>query len=150
MERQDLELEQRVWQRVSGTAPAGELPSLGEMERRSRESAAVFRQLAQSAAGSMRDSLLELHRQEQSSAQTLQGMRVLSGEEPEKIQCCPWTKTGVCRALALAYRRSCQAREDYAAHARSGEYSRVFSVLERTEAEKMARLLSLIALSRGG
>ena len=155
MEQRDLELEQRVWQRVSAVAPAGEgmascaLTSLGEMERRCRESASVFRQLAQISAGQMRETLQELHRQEYGNALTLMGMRVLSGEEPEKMPCCPWTKTGVCRALALAYRTSCQARQDYA-RSRQGEYEPVFAVMERTEAEKMGKLLALIGMCKGG
>ena len=86
MEQQDLELERRVWQRVSGAqVPAqGECTSLREMEQRSRESAMVFRQLAQTSTGLMRDTLQELHRQEYGNALTLLGIRVLSGEEPEK------------------------------------------------------------------
>ena len=105
MEQQDLELERRVWQRISGgEQECGGVPSLREMEQRCRESAAAFRQLAQLCTGAMRDGLQELFRQEYGNALTLMGMRVLSGEEPEKMPCCPWTKTGVCRALALAYR----------------------------------------------
>ena len=156
MEQRDLELEQRVWQRVSGMAPEGEKPSLcektslGEMERRCRESASVFRQLAQISAGQMRETLQELHRQEYGNALTILGMRILAGEEPEKTVCCPWTKTGTCRALALAYRRSCQARGDYAAHAASGEYAPVFAAMAQAEGEKMGRILALIGLSKGG
>ena len=81
MEQQDLELERRVWQRVSGAqVPAqGECTSLREMEQRSRESAMVFRQLAQTSTGLMRDTLQELHRQEYGNALTLLGIRVLYG-----------------------------------------------------------------------
>ena len=157
MEQRDLELERRVWQRVSGAQPAeasGEVSqpgtSLRELEQRSRESANVFRQLAQTVTGMMREMVQELYHQEYHTALTLRGMRVLSGEEPEKPACCPWTKTGVCRALALAYRRSSQAREDYAARASCGEFAPVFQVLARQEGEKMAQLLSLIGLAKGG
>ena len=156
MEQRDLELEQRVWQRVSGMAPAGEKPelcekvSLGEMERRCRESASVFRQLAQASAGQMREALQEFHRQEYGNAMTILGIRVLSGEEPEKPACCPWNKTGFCRALALAYRRSCQARGDYLSYAAGGEYAPVFAAMAQAEGEKMARILALIGISKGG
>lgn len=150
MEQRDLELEQRVWQRVSAAEPAQEQSSLCQMERRSRESASVFRQLAQVCSGQMREMLLELHRQENCTALTILGMRILSGEEPEKSPCCPWTKTGTCRALALAYRRSCQAREDYAAHAAAGNYAPVFAAMARAESEKMGRILALIGLAKGG
>lgn len=150
MEQQDLELERRVWQRVSGAQTAGEGNSLREMEQRCRESALAFRQLAQSSTGQMREMLQELHRQEHGNALTLLGMRILSGEEPEKMQCCPWSKTGTCRALALAFRRSCRAREDYTAHAAGGEYAPVFAAMAREEAEKMGRILALIGLSKGG
>lgn len=152
MEQQDLELERRVWQRVSGTqVPAqGECTSLREMEQRSRESAMVFRQLAQTSTGLMRDTLQELHRQEYGNALTLLGIRVLSGEEPEKQPGCPWTKTGTCRALALAFRRSSRAREDYAARASAGEFAPVFAAMEREEGEKMRKILALIGLAKGG
>ena len=159
MEQRDLELERRVWQRVNG-ANGGktgqpctqEVPetSLRELEQRSREAANVFAQLAQTVSGMMRQMLQELYHQEYHTSLTLRGMRVLSGEEPEKITCCPWTKTGACRALALSYRRSSQARQDYAARASSGEFAPVFAVLARQEKEKMGHLLSLIGLSKGG
>ena len=152
MEQQDLELERRVWQRVSGAqVPAqGECTSLREMEQRSRESAMVFRQLAQTSTGLMRDTLQELHRQEYGNALTLLGIRVLSGEEPEKQPGCPRTKTGTCRALALAFRRSSRAREDYAARASAGEFAPVFAAMEREEGEKMRKILALIGLAKGG
>lgn len=150
MEQRDLELEQRVWQRVSAAAPVEKHASLRQMERRSRESASVFRQLAQACTGQMREMLQELHRQENCTALTILGMRILSGEEPEKPICCPWTKTGTCRALALAYRSSCQAREDYAAHAAAGNYAPVFAAMAREEAAKMGRILALIGLAKGG
>lgn len=159
MEQRDLELERRVWQRVSGAQggktaqpcePDLQGTSLRELEQRSRESANVFRQLAQTVSGMMREMLQELFNQEYHTAMTLRGMRVLSGEEPEKPSCCPWTKTGTCRALALSYRRSSQAREDYAARAASGEFAPVYAVLAREEGEKMARILSLIGMTKGG
>ena len=150
MEQQDLELERRVWQRVSGNVGTTAQPSLREMEQRSRESALAFRQLAQQCPISMRETLQELARMEHGNAAALLGMRVLSGEEPEKTPCCPWTKTGTCRALALAYRRSCQAREDYAACAKAGgSYGPVFSWMAEAETEKMGRILSLIGMSKG-
>ena len=81
MEQQDLELERRVWQRISGGGTeCGETdgPSLREMEQQCREAATVFRQLAQSCSGAMRDCLQELSRQDYANAMTLMGMRVLS------------------------------------------------------------------------
>ena len=151
MEQQDLELERRVWQRVSGGGEQEATPCLREMEQRCRESAQAFRQLAQLSTGFMRESLQQLARQEQSNGMTLLGMRVLSGEEPEKTPCCPWTKTGTCRTLALAYRRSCQAREDYARFARGGgAYEPVFCWMAEAERGTMAQILALIGMSKGG
>ncbi len=150
MDQKDLELERRVWQRVSGGVPAENGTTLRMMEQRCREAASVFRQLAQSCSGQMQQLLQELYRQEYGNAMTLLGMRILSGEEPDKLQSCPWTKTGTCRALALAYRESCQARRDYMARAEQGEHGPVFAVMARQEAEKMGRILALIALSKGG
>ena len=150
MDQKDLELERRVWQRVSGGAPAENGTTLRMMEQRCREAASVFRQLAQSCSGQMQQQLQELYRQEYGNAMTLLGRRILSGEEPDKLQSCPWTKTGTCRALALAYRRSCQAREDYAACAKAGgSYGPVFSWMAEAETEKMGRILSLIGMSKG-
>ena len=151
MEQQDLALERRVWQRVSGGGKDCAPPtSLREMEQRSRESATAFRQLAQVCSGSMREMLQELYRQEYGNAMTLMGMRVLSGEEPEKPGSCPWNKTGTCRALSLSYRRSVQARQDYAARAAEGEFAPVFAGMAASEAEKMGKLLALIGMCKGG
>lgn len=150
MEQQDLELERRVWQRVGGAQGQEACTSLREMEQRSRESAMVFRQLAQTSTGRMRDTLQELHRQEYGNALTLRGMRILSGEEPEKQIGCPWSKTGTCRALALAFRRSSRAREDYAARTSAGEFAPVFAAMEREEGKKMGKILAMIGLAKEG
>ena len=75
MERKDLELEQRVWQRVNGCKPGREEASLRELEQRCRESAQVFRQLAQGCSGPLREGLAELHRQEHANALTIRGIR---------------------------------------------------------------------------
>lgn len=150
MERKDLELEQRVWQRVNGCKPGREEASLRELEQRCRESAQVFRQLAQGCSGPLREGLAELHRQEHANALTIRGIRILSGEEPEAPSCCPWSKTGTCRALALAFRRSREALEDYTRRSSAGEYAPVFAGLARREGEKQCRLLALIGLCKGG
>ena len=153
MEQQDLELERRVWQRISGGGTeCGETdgPSLREMEQQCREAATVFRQLAQSCSGAMRDCLQELGKQEYANAMTLMGMRVLSGEEPEKGSGCPWNKTSTCRALALLYRQSCKARDNYAHYAKNGPYAPVFALMEGMEGKKMGKLLCLIGMCRMG
>lgn len=153
MEQQDLELERRVWQRISGGGSecgAAGGSSLRELEQQCREAAAVFRQLAQSCTGFMRDCLQELGKQEYANAMTLMGMRVLSGEEPEKTSSCPCNKTSTCRALALLYRQSCKARESYAYYAKNGEYAPVFTLMEGMETKKMGKLLCLIGMCKMG
>lgn len=140
MEKKDLEMEQRVWQRVKGG------PDLRGMELRCRESAAAFRQLAASASGENRDTLLRLHGQEHANAERLLGMRILSGEEPEPKRKYDAVPTPLLRGLAQAVHRSRQALADYSGQ--TGEYAPVFAVMAREEAARMGELLGLIGRLR--
>lgn len=141
MEKLSPELEQRVWERVSGGQCR---PDLRGMELRCRESAAVFHQMAAQTRGSTREILTELHRQEQEAGEVIRGMRVLAGEEPEKRRNYGGHSVTLPRGLAQSLRRSREAWEDYATHAQNQDYGPVFSILCTREAEKMQKILSLI------
>lgn len=144
MEKQDLELEARVWQRVGGVQEAGE--ELREMEMRCRESAAVLRQLAGQSGGANRETLLRLSRETLGDAQMLRGMRILSGEEPERIPNEMAANVTLRRGLAQCFRRCQQAFHSYTQQAKSPDYGPVFSSLARTESHRMSAILQLIGV----
>lgn len=147
MAKMDRETEKRVWERVKGCAEPG--IGLRGLELRCRESAAVFRLLAQGCRNDLRDRLLALHRQEHCNAMTIRGMRILDGEEPEELK--GYASPDIPRAqlLAQAFRRSCQAQRDYAARCAEGDYAPVFRRLAEQEAGTMALILEMIAREKG-
>lgn len=146
MEKQDLELEARVWQRVGGMQEAPE--ELREMEMRCRESAAVLRQLAGQSGGTNRETLLQLSRETMGDAQILRGMRILSGEEPERVPNETASNVTLRRGLAQCFRCCQQAFRDYSQQAQSSDYAPIFSTLAYTESRRMSSILRLIGATK--
>ena len=142
----EQEMEMRVWERVSGAGQEVQ-PDLRGMELRCREQAAVFRILAENCPNELRERLLKLHRQVHNDAMALRGMRILAGEEPEKLRGYAAGKVALRRGLAQCYRRCCQARLDYLDGSRSAEYGPVFARMAREETERLAELLTLIGMA---
>lgn len=144
MDQEDLDLEQRVWDRVGGLPPERE--DSGEIQtmlRMNEESAYVYRQLAGRSSGSRREKLMGLHRQTASTVQTLRGMLMLDGESFGRSGVVP-CQDSTARALAKAYRRSSHLRESYVNNESHEQYGCVFENLAGREAENMTTLLELL------
>lgn len=144
MDKNDLELEQRVWERVSGL-PAVNPPdsSMETMLQMNEESASVYRQLAVRSGGTRREKLMELYREAAASAQTLRGMMLLDGKTAGRCSSVP-CQDSTPRALAKAFRRCCTLHRDYRERELQEDYGCVFACLAQREAESMALLLELI------
>lgn len=148
MEQTDLELEQRVWERVVGRQSMERVPNLEEMELRCRESAAVLHKLAQNSSGEIRERLTKLSKAERDNAMALLGIQILSGREVPPSRELPVGQISTNRALAQCCRRCQQACADYCACAKTGEFSEVFKAMAQEEAARTRDILSLIALVR--
>ena len=142
----EQEREMRVWERVSGAGQDAKTDLRG-MELRCREQAAVFRILAESCPNELRERLLKLQRQVHNDAMALRGMRILAGEEPEKLRGYAAGKVALRRGLAQCFRRCCQARADYLGCARHAEHGPVFAAMAQEETRRMAEILALIGMA---
>ena len=142
----EQEMEMRVWERVSGAGQEVQ-PDLRGMELRCREQAAVLRILAESCPNELRERLLKLQRQVHNDAMALRGMRILAGEEPEKLRNYAAGKVALRRGLAQCFRRCCQARADYLGCVRHKEHGPVFAAMAQEEARRMAEILALIGMA---
>ena len=142
----EQEREMRGWERVSGAGQESKTDLRG-MELRCREQAAVFRILAENCPNELRERLLKLHRQVHNDAMALRGMRILAGEEPEKLRNYAAGKVALRRGLAQCYRRCCQARLDYLGCARHAAHRPVFAAMAQEETRRMAEILALIGMA---
>lgn len=146
MNEQDLDLEQRVWERVNGGTGVPQ-PRQDDRMRSlillAEESAADFRQLARRYTGTRREQLLQFSRQTGSNADTLRGMYHLSGGENDlRPSQQPDSER---RSLTKACRRCASLRRAYADYAKDDpEYGCVFTLLEQQAAHRMEGLLELI------
>lgn len=146
MDSTDLELEQRVWQRVSGGngAAAEETENLQAWVLRAEESAADYRSMASRMQGAKRERLLAMSREAAGDAAALRGMCRLSGGGFHKAA--PYTppKEELSRMLGRSYRRSAQTQHDYRALGCHKEYGCIFEQMAQGETGRMRFLLELI------
>lgn len=140
--QQDVEL--RVWERVSGARE--QEPDLRGMELRCRESAAVLRILAEGCTGELRERLVRLQWQIHNEALTLRGMRILQGEEPERMRNYSAGKVGLRRGLAQCCHRCRQCREEYSACLHHGTFGPEFARMAMEETKRIEEILALIGM----
>lgn len=139
MDRTELELEQRVWQRVARQEAQPDLLGLMlEME----EAAAVYQRLMGQFSGARREKLNTLRQNAKSAAAALRGILLLSGETPPRQPVpLPQKETGL---LARAARTSARMHQTLTALSQSGEYDAVYRLLAKREAETTCALLELL------
>lgn len=147
MEQEDLELEQRVWQRIGGGEEAGQgNVDLHGMMLQAEQIAGVFQDQARNAGGNRREILMELHRHSAGNANALRGMLHMDGRELRQPRA--WGASRDPGALPRAYRSLQRQREDFERHSGHREYGPVFRVMERTAGEDLHKLLGLIGNDR--
>lgn len=140
MEQSDLDLEQRVWQRMTG----GTQDPLEILAVQAEEAASAYRYLAQNGPAKKRDRMQAVYRQAAASAAALRGMVILSGREALRQHSYGSSREHASRMLALAYRRSAQLFSRYEQLREHPEYGCVFDVLCERERGIMAVLLELV------
>lgn len=140
MEYDDLELEQRVWQRITGGSrePSPLEPLIAEEE----EAAAVYRHLAAREPGSSHR-LQQLARRSRDHAAILQGMIALSGRQRQSRRA-PLPRPESPAALLTGACRSCAAlAKRYQELSGHGEFGCVFEQFAAQTADTLAALLAI-------
>lgn len=147
----DVELEERVWNRITGIAqvtptqpPKENGCSLFTMLQDSEESAGVYRYLTAHTMGLRRDRLSMLYRRESDHAAAIRGMLILNGDSFDMQNHYEPGKEGLNRILAKAYRRSCQIHKNYLRASHDSDYDCTFENLAAEETQTMQTLLQLI------
>lgn len=145
MDQEDLELEERVWQRIGmGGNSMGKQDHLHGLMLRAESAAADYRRMAMLAAGQRRERLLKLRQQELEDAAALRGMLILAGGNPGKMKKYAPAGESLSRMLARTYRQCEMTHRDYLAMEEDGDYGCVFRHLAEQSARQMQVLLELI------
>lgn len=143
---ENLELEQRVWERVGGRHPLE--PALGAlrgMEAQCREEAECCRVLAGSLGQRHREQLLRMQQEAAADAAAIRGIRILAGEEPEAAEPAAFPRESIRRMLAVACRRSVQLRREEETHSADPDFGPLFSRMAEGENRRLGVLLGLLS-----
>ena len=145
MEMIDPNMEQQVWQRVTGhsaTEPRQE--DFRSLMLAALEAAAVYRQLAAAFTGTARERVKRLYEGEMANIACLKGIRKLSGGGVGKLPALSAPKEPAEKALEKRYHHARRAMVEYMSRAADPEFGVVFEKIAQREREHCAVLAELI------
>ena len=140
---QEQQWESQVWQRVRQPM-AREAGNLRPLRRESMILAGIYRHLANSLRGNVREQAATLYRQELENGAILRGLERLSGGDSGPMQPVPPPEEGTARLLDQCFRSTCRVQTEYLARSAEPETGIVFRVLAdnaATQCTAIARLL---------
>lgn len=143
MNHWDIQLEQRVWQRVRGDT---ERPGLQALLTAEQSAAAAYRQLLRSARENEKALLRRLYAREQAHARCLLGMHRLQTGQPLSVRTPPPESDHPEATLRKCYQLSLKAIQAYSAWENDRDHGHVFSQLRVQEQEHCRMLLELLGM----
>lgn len=144
MDKQDLSMEQQVWQRVRINREEPPRNDLRQLQRESMELAAVYRGLAAQFSGTIRERVLELYKGEKNNAAALAGICILSHQPGEGLKIWQPGREEPRKLLERCYHRTRRCMTEYLARSADGEFGIVFEKLAKQEGEYCAILAQLL------
>lgn len=135
--------ESQVWQRVRQPM-AREAGSLRPLRRESMVLAGIYRHLANSLRGNVRELALRLYRQEMENDGVLRGLERLRGGDGGVMQPVPPPEEGAIRLLDQCFRSTCRAQTEYLARSAEPETGSVFRILADNAAARCAMIARLL------
>lgn len=145
METIDSQLQQRVWQRVQGSARTVEDPAvLLELIAGEWTDGAAYLQLSRRCSGKDAALLRQMHAQEQSHVACLKGIYSILTGRPAIVKAPPLPRENREAALRRCYRREMQCLEVYRQWARHPEFGPVFEKMYGQELAHCRTLLELL------
>ena len=143
MEQPDLQLEQRVWQRIHGTPDADPVPTLMALAAGVAADGNTFLKLSKQWGGEG-GVLLQLSRQEQAQVGCLKGICAMLREEPISISPLPQPVGSTAAMLRRCYANHLQRISQYRRLAQSEDYGPVFEKLLAEEQNHCRQIMELL------
>ena len=147
MDKQDLSLEQQVWQRVRACREEEPGHDLRQLQREAMELAAIYGNLSSRMTGSAQALLRQLHAGERANAAALAGIGILSGSGGESLKRWQPGKEDLGKQLMRCYHRTRRCMTEYLARSAEPEYGLVFEKLAKREAEHCALIAEILGVT---
>lgn len=144
MDKQDLTMEQQVWQRVRTSREETPQNDLRQLQQEAMELAALYRSLTGQASGQTRGQLQELYRGEKANASALAGIRRLSRQPGENLKIWQPGKEDLSKLLERCYHRTRRCMTEYLARSADGEFGVVFEKMAKREGQHCLLIAQLL------
>ena len=144
MDKQDMSLEQQVWQRVRAHQEDGPKNDLRQLQREVMELTAIYRNLSSRMTGRPQELVKQLYAGERANASALAGIGVLSGNGGESLKRWQPGKEDPGKQLLRCYHRTRRCMTEYLARSAEPEYGLVFEKLAKREGEHCVLLAEIL------
>ena len=143
MEKQNLELEQRVWKRIRGEEPPSPV-SIQSLMAAEQDEAAIHLMLSRQMQGREKALLRKMFEEDRCHAAMLRGMNELMTGKRLATRTAPPQPQTPQIALRKSYARKLQALSEYESRCTDGEYGAVFFKMVQQEKEHCALILEIL------
>lgn len=144
MDKQDLNVEQQVWQRVRANREEVPRNDLRQLQRESMELAAIYRNLSSQLVGKPQELVKRLYAGEKANGMALVGIGILSRQGGELLKRWQPGKEDVKKQLERCYHRTRRCMTEYLARSADGEFGVVFERLAKRSGEHCAVIAELL------
>lgn len=134
-------MEQRVWQRVLGTAEETSLQALAVAER---NSGAAYLMLSRTAQGHAKTILRQLYERERQHERCLCGIGIARDGKALSIRTVPMDSQSPTVILRKCYAATLRALQEYERRRGDGQYGPVFDAMAQQEREHCRMILELL------
>ena len=144
MDKQDLSLEQQVWQRVRARREDSRGNDLRQLQREAMELATIYGNLSSRMTGRVQEGIRQLYAGERANAAALAGIGILSGSGGESLKRWQPGKEDPRKQLLRCYHRTRRCMTEYLARSAEPEYGLVFEKLAKREGEHCVLLAEIL------
>lgn len=144
MDKQDLNMEQQVWQRVRSNREEAPRNDLRQLQREAMELAALYRNLYSRLTGKQQEQMKQLYQGERDNAAALAGIGILTRQQGETLKLWNPGKEEPKKALEKCYHRTRRCLTEYMARSAEGEFGVVFQKMAEREQTHCALIAQLL------
>ena len=144
MEQFDLQMEDRVWQRVQGEQPPQLEQSIQALAAAELSEAAAHLMLSRQLQGKEKAILRRIYEEDHAHAACLKGIHFFTFDTPLAIRPIPPAPEAPVIALRKAYARKLRALRQYESRLEDPEYGAVYKMLARQEQAHCRLILELV------
>lgn len=144
MEQFDTEMEDRVWERVSGEKPPRLEQSLQALAAAELSEAAAHLMLSRQFQGKEKAILRKIYEEDQAHAACLKGIHYFTFDTPLAVRHIPPAPESPVIALRKAYARKLRTLRQYKSRFDDQEYGAVYQMIAQQEQEHCRLILELV------